>query len=465
MVGTSAPPGAPEALGLSPVLPSVLFVSDRWSTDEVWALAPDPSSRKAALKVAKIGSWPERGTIPAEGGGDSAVWGECKGSGAKPYLAAVHLDGGRGPAYKCSCPSRKIPCKHVLALLVLWAQDSVSEREDRPEWVTKWLFGRQARAERAATGAPAAVDPEKAAATLRAREESVGRGVEELRVWLHDQVDAGLAEVPRLGYEHWDRMAKRLVDAKAAGAATLVTQLPQRGGDDHWPDLLLERLAMLHLLVDGYLARDEVDERTRAVLRSRVGISIRSEEVLASGERVRDTWRVLGHRDGLTPDGMRVRRTWLRGIDTGRPALSLTYAQPSQTPQSPFRSGTEVEGELAFHPDGRRAVRAGRMTERPLSRPAGETIAQALDTYAEALAIDPWLDTWPVVLADAVPARDGGWYLADRDGAALPLEPGDLWRLLAITGGGPTTVIAEWSPRTGLAPMTLWDDEGKAITL
>ena len=464
MAGAS---GHPSAIGLSLVLPSLSGVSDRWSTDEVWALAPDPSSQKAALKVAKTGSWPECGTVVAESGGTSAVWGECKGSGAKPYLAAVHLDGGQGPAYKCSCPSRKIPCKHVLALLALWSQGSVSPREDRPEWVTKWLSGRQARAERAATGAPATpVDPKKAAATLEAREETVAAGIEELRVWLHDQVDSGLAEVPRLGYQHWDRMAKRLVDAKAPGAAALVTRLPQRGGDDHWPDLLLERLGMLHLLVDGYLARNEVDERTRAVLRSRVGISTRSEDVLATGERVHDTWRVLGHRDGLTPDGMRVRRTWLRGARTERLALSLAHARPTQTPQSPFHPGTEAEGELAFHPDGRRAVRAGRMVERPLDRPAAGTVAQGLDDHARALALDPWLDAWPMVLAQAVPARgDQGWYLADRDGAALPLAPGPPWPLLGLTGGRPATVAAEWSPKTGLAPMTLWDDDGKAIAL
>ncbi|MBR8743936.1 SWIM zinc finger family protein [Nocardiopsis sp. MG754419] len=416
--------------------------------------------------MAKTGSWPERGVVVAEGGGATAVWGECKGSGAKPYLAAVHLDGPQGPGYKCSCPSRKIPCKHVLALLSLWSQEAVDEREDRPEWVATWLSGRAARAERAATGTVAApADPKKAAATLKAREDAVTAGIEELRVWLHDQVDTGLAEVPRLGYRHWDRMAKRLVDAKAPGAASLVTRLPQRGGDEHWPDRLLERLGMLHLLVDGYLAREGADERTLAVLRSRVGISTRTEEILGSGERVRDTWRVLGYRDALTPDGMRSRRTWLHGIDTDRPALSLTFARPDQTPDSPFRAGTEVEGELVFHPDGRRAVKAGSMTERPAARPAGGTVDQALDAHARALADDPWLEGWPVVVADAVPAQDGGWYVADAGGSALPLDTGSLWRFLAITGGRPTTVAAEWSPKTGLSLMTLWDDDGKAIAL
>ncbi|MEU3018479.1 MULTISPECIES: SWIM zinc finger family protein [unclassified Nocardiopsis] len=415
--------------------------------------------------MAKAGSWPQSGVVAAEGGGTSAVWGECKGSGSKPYLAAAHLDGDKGPAYKCSCPSRKIPCKHVLALLALWSQGTVAEREDRPEWVGTWLSGRLARQERAADAATAPADPEKAAATLRAREAAVTTGLEELRMWLHDQVDGGLAEVPKLGYEHWDRMAKRLVDAKAGGAAALVTQLPQNGGADRWPDRLLERLGMLHLMVDGYLADEGGDPRTRAVLRARVGIATRAEEVLSAGERVRDTWRVLGHRDALTPDRMRVRRQWLRGADTGRLALSLTYARPTHSPDSLFRPGTEFEGELAFHPDGRRAVRAGQGAEAPSSPPPGGTVDQALDSYAAALAEDPWLEGWPVVLEDAVPARAEGWHLADPSGASLPLVQGELWRLLAATGGRPCTIAAEWSPGTGLSPMTLWDADGKAVAL
>ncbi|MET9796641.1 SWIM zinc finger family protein [Nocardiopsis alba] len=415
--------------------------------------------------MARPGSWPECGTVAADGGGTSAVWGECKGSGSKPYLAAVHLDGGEGPAYKCSCPSRKIPCKHVLALLALWSGGGVEERDEKPEWVNSWLSGRAARKQRAAAAAATPVDPEKAAATLRAREETVAAGIEELRVWLNDQVDSGLAEVPRLEYGHWDRMAKRLVDAKAAGAAGLVTMLPQRGGGEHWPDRVLERLGLLHLLVDGYLSREGLDERTRAVLRSRVGISTRTEEVLSSGERVKDTWRVLGHREGLTPDGMRLLRTWLRGAESDRWALTLTFSRPGESPEPPFRGGIEVEGELAFHPDGLRAVRTDAMTERPVSCPKGGDVEAALDSYALALAADPWLEAWPVVLEAAAPAREERWYLVDRNGAALPMDTATLWSHLAVTGGRPATVAAEWSPRTGLTPMTLWDEDGKATVL
>ncbi|WP_150241910.1 SWIM zinc finger family protein [Nocardiopsis quinghaiensis] len=414
--------------------------------------------------MAKEGSWPERGAVAAPEGGTSAIWGECRGSGAKPYLAAVHLDGAGGTAYKCSCPSRKIPCKHALALFALWTQDQVALREDRPEWVATWLSGRASRQVRARASAPA--DPERAAATLREREESVGAGMDELRLWLRDQIDAGLAEVPRYGYGHWDRMAKRLVDAKAGGASSLVARLPGAARGDGWPERLLERLGLLHLLAVAHQAGDALGERTRAAARARVGITTRAEEVLAGGERVHDTWRVLGQRLTTAPEAdMRSRRVWLRGSRTGRTALSLSFSRTGQAPDTPFRVGTDVTAEFAFYPDGHRIVPAGEGDTATADPPAGGTVTDALDAFAEAAAEDPWLDTWPVVIDQAAPAHGDRWYLADPDGTALPLNTAQPWRLLAVTGGHPATVAAEWSPGEGLAPIAVWDRNGKAVSL
>ncbi|MRT44910.1 SWIM zinc finger family protein, partial [Xylella fastidiosa subsp. multiplex] len=88
----------------------------RWSADQVLALAPDAASRKAGSKLGAAGPWSEAGSSD-----EGAVWGLCKGSGSKPYQTVVDLADAAGPAYKCSCPSRKFPCKHALGLLLLWA--------------------------------------------------------------------------------------------------------------------------------------------------------------------------------------------------------------------------------------------------------------------------------------------------------------------------------------------------------
>lgn len=64
-----------------------------------------------------------------------------------------------------------------------------------------------------------------------------------------------------------------------------------------------------------------------------------------------------------------------------------------------------------------------------------------------------------------------GWQLADADGGdALPVDPRSaerpgLWRLLAVSGGGPVTLFGECGHR-GFLPYTVWSPEtGEAIPL
>ena len=99
----------------TPPIAGTIGVVD-WTVETVEGLAPDAASVAAARKLARPAPW------SATGHDERAVWGLCKGSGARPYQAQVDLS---GPAYKCSCPSRKFPCKHALALLLLRAGGDV----------------------------------------------------------------------------------------------------------------------------------------------------------------------------------------------------------------------------------------------------------------------------------------------------------------------------------------------------
>ena len=91
--------------------------------ERIEGLAPDQASLAAALKLVKPAGWP----VLAASTGADVLWGECQGSGATPYRVVTTADGG---GYKCTCPSRKFPCKHVLA--VLWL------RVDKPERFEKY---------------------------------------------------------------------------------------------------------------------------------------------------------------------------------------------------------------------------------------------------------------------------------------------------------------------------------------
>jgi SWIM zinc finger len=442
-------------------------VSDRWGREQVLGLAPDASSAKAAGGVAKPAKWHGAGCD------SSSVWGECQGSGKSAYQACVDLS---EPAFRCSCPSRKFPCKHALGLLLLWSEGTV-DTAGRPQWVQEWLDQRRERAakaeERRAATAARAPDPRVA----ERREQRVDDGVAEFAQWLRDQVGQGLAQAEQAPYRVWDDAARRLVDAQAPGLAGQVKSLSALRHGDGWPERMLEEYALLALLARAHQRRADLPEPLRATVRSRIGFTVPQEEVLC-GERVRDEWYVAGSRD-IAQEQITTRRAWLRGVRTGRPALVLSFAAPGRPPDTSLVVGTVFDAELAFYP-GAQPLRA-LVAERhgPVSTtPRGTTVGGLLQEYADALARDPWLDRWPAVLEDVrlatsgqTPVRVDTLHVIDGHGDALPLRfsPADesrhdLWRLLAVSGGDRFTLAGEWSAR-GLQPLSAWHEQEGVVVL
>ncbi|MFH8678265.1 SWIM zinc finger family protein [Streptomyces lydicus] len=445
-------------------------LGERWTTDQVLALAPDEASRRAGGKLAAPGPW--SGT----GADDGAVWGLCKGSGGTPYQAVVDI---KGPAFRCSCPSRKFPCKHALGLLLLWAGDAGAVAGgEPPQWAGEWLAGRRERPggpRGAAAGSGAAsrgtADPAAAERRAERRMRRIGAGATELEQRLEDLLQSGLASADRAGGGgSWDETAARMVDAQAPGLAARARELGSlvASGPD-WPARLLEECALLHLLGRGFLGIEGLPAPLAATVRSRVGLTTEAAELLAGPDAatVRDRWLVLAQQD--SDDGaLTTRRIHLRGERTGRMALHLSFGGAHRPLDVALPPGLVLDADLAFYP-GARPLRAA-LGERhgpavPGPVPPGCGIDAALAAYGDALRDDPWLESWPVVLADVtpIPGRDGaGWQLADADGeSALPLDPRcpsrtGLWQLAAISGGAPVTVFGECGHR-GFLPLTVWD--------
>ncbi|BCJ41836.1 hypothetical protein GCM10010168_75240 [Actinoplanes ianthinogenes] len=410
---------------------------ERWSVAQAESLAPDPAALKRARSVA--GQFGATGTL------DDIVWGLVRG-----YQVAADL---AGPAFKCSCPSFRAPCKHAVGLVLHWA-DAGAGDGPAPDWVTTWQTARAARA-KARTSPP---DPVAAAKRARDRAERVAGGLTELRRWLDDQVEQGLAGLGRRGHPAFEPMAARLVDAQAPGAAGAVRRLGGIAGiGPHWADRLLGELAMLHLLISGHDRLDTLDPALAATVRSRIGFPTSAEDVLA-GPRVTDRWQVLGQFD--TDDGaLTTRRTWLHGSATSRFALVLSFAAPGQSLAADLVPGTEFRGDLCFYPGAAplRALVADRTSAaEPFGSPDGRgSVRAALARWSRLLADDPFRYDGPVLLDDVVPTGDG--WLVDPAGDALPLAAGhrEPWWLLAAAGGRPCSVAAEWSPG-GLRPLAAW---------
>ena len=422
-----------------------------WTADRIVALAPDTNSARAGQDLAKDRKW-----VTLAGNG-IALWGECQGSGKNPYQVAIDLT---EPAFKCSCPSRKFPCKHGLGLFLLFEKSpEIFELAEPPEWVQSWLTSRLAKSEQKAKRAEEQ-PPDPAAQAKRAaqREAKVAAGLREFELWLRDLVRNGLADAASKPYGFWDGPAARLVDAQAGGLARSVRELASVASSGHgWQGRMLDRLGRLHLLVQAYNRLDTLPEGLRAEVRTLIGWNQSQDDVLAK-DGIADRWMVVGQR--ITEDDrMQTQRTYVVGERTGCRALLLHFAFGGAAIESAFPPGTAFEGDLVYF-DGalplRVLVKKREHEAGPIAAlPAENSIAAATRAYADALARNPWLDRYPLAVHGVTPQQLGDtWIVRDATGDFLPIATAyeQSWRVLSISGGHPVTLFGEWDGAS-LLPM------------
>jgi hypothetical protein len=407
--------------------------------EQVMGLAPDPASLKAARSLAVPRVW------SGVGRDERAIWGACQGSAKDPYLTQVDW---QGPAFKCSCPSRKFPCKHGLGLLLLLAEQPGLFREsEAPEWVSAWLKSRAQRTETKIAKEAGPVDEEARAKRVEQRAARVSQGLEELELWLRDLVQQGLATAPARGFEFWDGAAARLVDAQAPGVARRVREMASIAvSGEGWQARMIDAIAQITLLVHAWRRVDSLPAETQADVRAAIAPSIAHEDVLA-GEAVQDLWLVAGLRI-YQEERVRVQRSWLLGAMTGRAALILDFAVGGAGFKNTLVAGTTVDAEICFFPGAAplrgliKMVHGG--TKAPPAVPGARSIAESFEEWSERAAANPWTEVHPARLSGVVPIPGGAWWsLADAQGAAIPMRPD--FELLALSAGRPVDVFGEWN--------------------
>lgn len=429
------------------------------TTEQVLALAPDSAAAAAARRLAHPRDWHELGRS------DRALWGECQGSAR--YQVRVHLP---DATVKCSCPSRKFPCKHALALLLIAAgQPELVSSAEPPPWVSDWLAQRDRTIESrdAKPKKTAPPDPEAQARRAGQRMERVREGIAGLDLWMQDLVCNGLASVAATGSAPWQAQAARLVDAQAPGLASRLRGLsgiPRATPD--WAGALLSDLGRLALLTRAFRRLDDLDPALQADVRQLIGWSLKEDDVVAAGDLVEDDWLVLGQFVD-EDERFRVQRTWLQGIRSRRAAMILQFAAGTAPFGETFAPATHFEATLAFWPSAfpLRALVHARQTVAAAWHdrlPGADTFAGCLRDAAHALGRLPWLGRLLCVVRDVVPVvgENERWSLVDRDRALIPLAGAGTWSLLAISGGHPIDVAGEWDGRV-LRPLfaSAWPED------
>ena len=330
-----------------------LGMSERWSIEQVESIAPSAAAMTAAKPLASPTRW-------FGGADDRVLWGSYRGSGAEPYDSIVDH---RHVGFACTCPSRRVPCKHVLSLLLLWTRGLVADATP-PARVETWMSRRGERAAPARCATPAtdplgpgdgAGDPVAIArtcqrATVRwrrrwtredgaepppdratARDDRVARmhaGLAELDRWLDDRIRTGLADPSLARYATWDSLA-RLVDAQAGSLANRIRRLAGLvGASPDWHDDVLAELGLLHLLSNAGRHLGSLPDPLADAVATTVGWQVRQAEVLG-GVPDTDEWIVAGRSD-VREDRIEVRRHWLRGVRSGVGAGAVVRRLPTE---------------------------------------------------------------------------------------------------------------------------------------
>lgn len=443
--------------------------------DKIESMAPDQGSLSAAAKI-KPSAWPLRAQSQAA----NLAWGECQGSGSTPYRVSIALD---DLAYKCTCPSRKFPCKHSLGLMLLFARAPEGFAEQPvPDWVSDWMARRRpASAPRADVASKPRVSLDEALAEktdaqndekakaraaqqrerLKAqREESILRGLDELDLWITDRINRGLAGFMNEAAQQCRMVAQRLVDAKAPGIATRIDSLPSELfalPERVRPDAIIDALGSLHLLADAYRRQDKLPEALRHDVRRLVGWTQERQALLEddAAPRATSTWSVIATYSEIQPDKLRRIETWLAGQKAGNAVYATLIdfvAVGTGAGGSPFMPGEAFSAELVYYPSAvpLRAVIANRIetdgTQDPPPKPAG--LAQSLDAYDELRARQPWLGQWPIRFRNAAVQQFGsqGLWVVDGD-HGVPLHPRQQDEALVLADVAISELTGLWDGR------------------
>lgn len=410
----------------------------QYTQDQVLQLAPDDASAKAGQQLAVSAKWVTKSQH------NKALWGECQGSGKIPYKTIIDL---ANIAFKCTCPSRKFPCKHGLGLMLLYVQqpNAFAAESELPAHISEWLGKREEKEVTKGLKEEKPVDEAGRAKRAESREKKVTAGIEELRYWIKDVVRTGIMNVPQNPYQFSQNITARMVDAQAGGLANQLRQINKINFyKDGWQRQLLKRLSSIYLITEAYSNAAQLPEDMTKELQTLIGWTTPKEDVLQQ-EPITDLWVVLSV---ITTDegNIRTERIWLYGKATMRFALLLNFYAGNQVAQQLFLAGMHIKANVVFFP-GVQQLRAlvenyELMQNVVVSIPSTYDIDALYNAITVQLSRNPFIEQMPFLLYSVqLVFLDNNWAIRDTNhrGFVVANPPDTCWQLLAVTKGLPST--------------------------
>ncbi|MBK8568042.1 MAG: hypothetical protein IPN76_33205 [Saprospiraceae bacterium] len=417
--------------------------------DYVLTLAPDPGTAQRAKSVAHAQRW-----HTLEGNG-RAIWGTL-GDPADPYRTAVDFE---GMGFRCTCPVRRLPCKHGIGLLLLFTKaNHVFQLQDNPpDWLADWLKKRSEKTAKPSNDVPLSRSPEAETALSEQRKlnrekrmSQMAAGLAELEGWLLDLFRQGLATLEGQAGSYFNDLAARMVDAKLGTLARRIRQLPMLMAEADWHEKLLAEIGDIYLLLRAFQRLDTLPEPMQDDLLSLAGVNLKKEDVL-SQTGVQDNWLLAGQTFEEEDANLLARRIWLVGEKTEKTALLLDFSWGGAGFELAFKPGTVLRAEVVFYPSAypqRALLKSFEHSSEPFSLRNGHpTLAAFANAYADGLAENPWLGRFPSFLEGVVPVfHQKKFMLVDADRKQLPLAVTEEfgWKLVALGCGRPIGIFGTW---------------------
>ncbi len=428
-----------------------VYLAMTFTEEQVAALAPDASSLKSGKDLGIAGKWQLTGISTR------ALWGNCQGSGKLPYQAQIDL---HNLAFKCTCPSRKFPCKHGLGLLFLYARQPASfTNQPEPDWVDDWLKKRTEKVEKKNDQKDKPVDAEAQAKRAEARNKKINDGIEDLQFWIKDLIRNGLLNIPENAYDFWKAPVKRMIDFQAPGLAGLVKNLGTINYyKETWKYQLLYQLLKIYTLSESYKHIEELPPDIVFEVKTLIGFNQTKEEVFAQ-KGTHDKWIVLC-RSYTEEDQLTIERNWLYGTNTGKYAFILQFITTNQVPEINLMPGTTVDAELVFYKGAipyRALIKQQNNVNSNILANGLPSFNAVFENFSTVISSNPFYDKVPAIINDVRFIKHNEWYLADNSGFVMPVNSSDnmAFKILAITGGNSFTISALVN-ETEVEPLAIW---------
>ena len=216
--------------------------------DYLLTIAPNESALKNGENLAKKNSYSNL-TASSDG---TYIGGFCTGSGASPYACSVDFIDPAAPVFRCTCPSRQFPCKHILGLLYIYAEGRSFQKGDVPEDILDKRKKKESRASAKAKSddAPPKDSPSRKRAAIKKIETQLN-GLEETEKILHNIVSAGLGTLDAAKTKSIRALVKQLDSYYITGVQNELNDLlglfNQAGEVDYYQ--CVGKIASLHTLV------------------------------------------------------------------------------------------------------------------------------------------------------------------------------------------------------------------------